>query len=221
MKNDKRHNMGEYYNERAPEYEQIYYRDNKPRREEIDTEAERLKKLASGKTILEFACGTGYWTERLSQTATTITAFDLSEKMITQAKQKTYHCPVRFIQSDMYTLPVAGQTFDLVAVGFWFSHEPIQQYDRFFELISSYAVENGSIWMIDNNPPAEGDVHQSTGIDDFGNNYKKRFLDNGEEYVILKNYFTEEQLQQLFSTRFKINRLTYQRYYWAVELALK
>ena len=41
-------NIEEYYRARAPEYEQIYYRDNPVRRGEIDAEAARLAELVVG-----------------------------------------------------------------------------------------------------------------------------------------------------------------------------
>ena len=55
----------EYYRLRATEYEQIYFREIPERRKEIDNEAERLRALVAGKTVLEMACGTGYWTKVL------------------------------------------------------------------------------------------------------------------------------------------------------------
>ena len=218
---DTKHNMGEYYDRRASEYEQIYYRDIPPRQKELADEAERLKTLATGKQIVEIACGTGYWTDLMSQTAQKIIATDLSSEMIRQARQKQFSCPIEFIQADMYSLPVKSHACDLLAVGFWFSHEPKEQYPKFFDLLSSLIRPNGTIWMIDNNPPAEGIVNTSSGQDEHGNNYKKRYLDTGEEFTILKNYFTRDELQDIFSPHFTVKRITYGQYYWSMEISLK
>ena len=57
-----------YYRDRAQEYEQIYYRDNPERRQEIADEVARLQKLVAGKKVLELACGTGYWTAAMPDT---------------------------------------------------------------------------------------------------------------------------------------------------------
>jgi ubiquinone/menaquinone biosynthesis C-methylase UbiE len=216
-----KHSMDDYYNRRADEYEQIYFRKIPARRKEIDDEVSSLVNLAENKDILEFACGTGYWTSRISKSAKSITAFDASYEMIQQAKQKEYFCPTDFIQADLNNLPIQDLRFDLICLGFWFSHHPRERYINLIGTLKMHLRQNGKIWMIDNNPPAEGPLNFSTGFDEFGNNYKKRFLDNGESFIIIKNYFTENDLIEIFSSDFKIDRLTYREYYWAVELASK
>lgn len=213
--------MDDYYNARAAEYEQIYFRDNPPRRKEIDDEIIKLKKMVTGKNILECACGTGYWTSRMSTVANSIVAFDMSEEMLREAKEKKYDCPTDFIQADLNKLPFQNHSFDVICLGFWFSHHPIEAYDNLFEALKKQLQPGGKIWMIDNNPPAEGPLNHSTGSDKFGNNYKKRFLDNGQEFIILKNYFTKEQLTEIFQKHFSVNSVTYGKYYWSTELTFQ
>ena len=213
--------MDDYYDRRADEYEQIYFRKIPKRRKEIDNEVTRLVEIGEDKEILEFACGTGYWTSRISKTAKSITAFDASAEMITQAKQKDYSCPIDFIQADLNNIPLQDIQFDFICLGFWFSHHPREKYNDLFDTLRAHLRQNGKIWMIDNNPPAEGPLNYSTGSDEYGNNYKKRFLDNGESFIIIKNYFTKNKLVEIFSNYFKIDRLTYGEYYWAIELVLK
>ncbi|RKX28955.1 MAG: class I SAM-dependent methyltransferase [Candidatus Zixiibacteriota bacterium] len=207
-----------YYRLRAPEYEQIYYRDVPERRQEIDDEATFIRDLAAGKEVLEIACGTGYWTSIVSETAASIVACDISSEMIAMAQSKEYHCPVYFCQSDLNRLPFASNAFDLMIVGFWFSHHPRQEYQSFFEQIKQPLKKNGLIWLIDNNPPAEGPTIESHHVDEHGNNYKQRSLDNGQKYIIRKNYFTEDELVDIFARHFHLSRLVYKKYYWSVLL---
>lgn len=213
-----KHNQTEYYRKRAAEYEQIYYRDIPPRRKEIDDEAARLKELARDKLILDIACGTGYWTEIMSQTAKEIVATDLSDEMIKMAQLKNYLCPVSFLQADLNVLPFENEQFELITLGFWFSHHPLQDYEQLFKNITRLLAPGGQIWLIDNNPPAEGPKKESCGVDEFGNNYKRRYLDNGEEFVIIKNYFERDELLKIFSKSFEINKIIYKTYYWSVVL---
>lgn len=210
----------EYYTKRAPEYEQIYYRDIPERRKEIDDETIRLKHLVKDKNILDLACGTGYWTKIFSETARSITACDISNEMLNEAKNKNYSCPVEFLIADINQLPFKKNSFDFITLGFWFSHHPKQDYITLFKNLKSILKNNGTIWMIDNNPPTEGANLESAGDDEHLNNYKKRSLDNGEEYIIIKNYFSDDQLKQIFSPNFHINSLIFKKYYWSVVLKL-
>lgn len=210
-----------YYSLRAPEYEQIYYRDIPAKRKELAAESERLRNLVEGKTVLDLACGTGYWTEVIAERADFVIASDISAEMIAEARKKKYGQAPGFVRADLYRLPFAAAAFDIVTLGFWFSHEPRQNYDEFFERIKPLTKADGLIWMIDNNPPAEGPELQSVGSDEFGNNYKQRFLDSGEEFAILKNYFNADQLGEILSRHFGIRSLIYNECYWSVVLSAK
>jgi len=214
--------MSQYYDERAPEYEQIYFRDVPERRAEIDEEIERFGSYCTGKDVVELACGTGYWTQAACTTAMSVIASDLSMAMILEARKKAFD-PIQpnFVRADLNHLPFQSGQFDLVALGFWFSHHPRQDYDGLFDKITPLLKPDGRIWMIDNNPPAEGDKNDSVGSDEFGNNFKARWLDSGEKFVILKNYFGRDQLESIFSKRFKIEKLVYGCYYWSVVLGQK
>jgi len=215
MQNDE---MEQYYRARAPEYEQIYYRDMPERRRELAEEASRLAELVKGKSVLELACGTGYWTQVMSRTAASINASDLSPEMLDEAGKKAYGIPVDFIQADMNQQVFPEKRFDIVALGFWFSHQPRQEFGRLFDILTAPLKPGGIVWMIDNNPPAEGPTLETAGRDDFGNNYKRRFLDSGEQYTILKNYFSRADLEQILTPRFDIKSLIHNKYYWSVTL---
>lgn len=211
-------NMIEYYDRRAPEYEQIYYRDIPARRLEIDQEAERLSELVGGKQVLDLACGTGYWAEVMSLSAAHVVASDLSSGMINQAKEKQYRSKVDFVRADLYHPPFCKKSFDVVTLGFWLSHHPRPDYESLFAPLSSLVKADGLIWMIDNNPPAEGDQQDSIGSDQAGNNFKTRLLDNGEEFTILKNYFSEDDLRNILSPAFNISQMIFGKYYWSLQL---
>lgn len=208
-----------YYNARAAEYEQIYYRDDSARQVELAAARSRLSGIVKDKRVLELASGTGYWTQVMSHSANEIVALDLSPKMIEEARKKEYACPVKFMEADLDKFPLEGEEFDIVILGFWFSHQPKQDYEMFLKNIGKPLSPGGKIWMIDNNLPAEGDSN-SVRTDKFGNHFKRRYLDSGEEHVILKNYFTRKELNRLFSGQFRIEKLDFGRYYWTILLSL-
>lgn len=208
----------DYYRIRATEYEQIYFRDMPERRKEIDDEADRLRILVAGKNVLELACGTGYWTKVMSDTASHVTASDIWPEMVEETRKKPFVGPVTLLSADMFKHRFPEKAFAVVAVGFWFSHQPKQEYEKFFDVIRRPLKPGGKIWLIENNPPAEGTQHEFVRKDEFGNSFKRRYLGNGEQHVILKNYFEEEELRRIFEPGFEVESLIFKKYYWSVVL---
>ncbi len=203
----------EYYRRRAREYEQIYNRDDAHRRAELAAEAARLRELSRGRTVLDLACGSGWWLPHMAD-AESIVAADISMEMLSVARKKELRRPVRFVQADLYRAPFATGSFDLVTVGFWLSHHPRQDFKALFEAISEPLSTGGQFWLTDNNPPAEGATRQTVHYDSHGNRFARRYLDDGRPFVILKNYFTEDDLVTTLRSFFVLERLTYGECYW-------
>jgi len=211
------HRMNEYYRERAGDYEQIYYRDDPARQAELGAERERLGALVEERDVLELACGTGYWTAVMSCAARSLTANDIEPAMLAVAKAKSYPINISFRCSDMFAERFEP-VYDVVALGFWLSHQPRQDYEPLFDLLSAPLRAGGRIWMIDNNPPAEGSSNDSIGCDEYGNNYKIRRLADGREFVILKNYFRPDELRGVLRARFAIEQFVFGHHYWSTVL---
>jgi len=211
----------DYYRARAAEYENIYYRKVPERRKEIEDHCDYVRRISENKTVLDLACGTGYWGKVASKTARELVGVDISIEMIKQAAQKSFGCRADFVVSSLYDLPFGPQSFDLIILGFWLSHEPRQNYENLFKAVTHPLKTDGQIWMIDNNPPAEGPKSESAGADSNGNNLKHRRLENGDEFVIIKNYFETEDLKKIFSGRFRIIEFVHKKYYWSVLLEQK
>ena len=68
--------LKDYYSKRAKDYEQIYSREDPVRQSELNKIKDELISLFKNKSVLEAACGTGYWTEVISKTAKQVLAFD-------------------------------------------------------------------------------------------------------------------------------------------------
>ena len=84
MNND----LVKYYKDRAKEYEEIYF---KPERlEELKKTEDILKNIFKGKNLIEIACGTGYWTERISLSAKSILATDINNSVLDVTPNKSY-----------------------------------------------------------------------------------------------------------------------------------
>src|SRR5687767_6815572 len=75
-----------YYSKRAAEYEKIY---EKPeRKDELEWLRGRIPALFGDRTVLEVACGTGYWTQFIARTAAKVHACDINDSVLEIAREK-------------------------------------------------------------------------------------------------------------------------------------
>ena len=112
----------QYYSERAKEYEKIYQKPE--RQEDLKKLGIILKDLFFAKSVFEIACGTGYWTQIISETAESIFATDINETVIEIARSKKYQSAITFEKVDMLNLSSINEKFDSGFGGFIWSHIP-------------------------------------------------------------------------------------------------
>ena len=77
---------------------------------------ELLRPVVRHKTVLELATGTGRIAKHIVRSADHIEATDASKEMIEQAKQGVKSAKLYFSVQDMFHLPYADQSFDVVIV---------------------------------------------------------------------------------------------------------
>ena len=77
---------------------------------------ELLRPVVRQKTVLELPTGTGLIAKHIVCSAEHIEATDASQKMIEQAKQGVKSAKLYFSVQDMFHLPYADQSFDVVIV---------------------------------------------------------------------------------------------------------
>jgi len=190
-------NLSEYYSKRAKEYEQIYHRDDPTRLNEQKKIEEAIKEAFQNCEVLEIACGTGYWTVFLSEVARGVTAIDNSDEVLTIARSKQYKKAVNFQKADAYQLPFGNISFDGGMANFWFSHVPKEKIQAFLDEFHRVLKNDSIVFMADNvyDEGIGGKLVQKEGDT---NTYKIRTLEDGQEYEILKNYYTEAQIRDIF-----------------------
>jgi ubiquinone/menaquinone biosynthesis C-methylase UbiE len=196
--------LRDYYNQRAQEFESIYHRDDPIRQQEQNAISTEMQEVLRDRSVLEVACGTGFWTQIASQTARHIIAIDSSTEMLQLAKSKTIQPDkVSFLQADAYALSSVPGSFDGGLANFWFSHIPKVQIKEFLVGFHKKIAKHGAIFMADNLyiPDVGGELVTQSGSED---TFKVRKLANGSKHVILKNYYTKNQLRDIF-TPFTIN----------------
>jgi demethylmenaquinone methyltransferase/2-methoxy-6-polyprenyl-1,4-benzoquinol methylase len=209
--------MQEYYAARAPEYDRVYL---KPERQDDLRAIERwLPTVFSGKSILEVACGTGYWTQFLAPAAKSILAIDSSIETLRIAEKRVTAGHVAFVVGDAYGLPDIARGYEAGFAGFWFSHVPRAQVGSFLRGLHAALAPGAKVVLLDNRfvsgssqPIAERDVE--------GNTYQIRKLDDGSSHRVLKNHPSELELQQAVTGIAKDVRLHEWQYFWALEYAV-
>ena len=77
---------------------------------------ELIRPIVRHKTVLELATGTGLIAKHIVNAAAHIEATDASPEMITEAKRDNRSAKLHFSVQDMFRLPYANQSFDVVIV---------------------------------------------------------------------------------------------------------
>jgi len=208
-----------YYSKRAAEYEGIY---QKPERQSDLRELEKvLGEDFRGGNVLEIACGTGYWTERVAAVANSILALDINESVLEIARQKKIPPgKVEFALGDSYGLPTFHRKFNRGLAGFWWSHVPRK---RQAEFLRNFLLnfERGSLICFFDNRYVEGSSTPISRRDSEGNTYQIRKLADGSQSEVLKNFFTASELMESFRLVAPACEIIELSYYWYTRLRVQ
>jgi cyclopropane fatty-acyl-phospholipid synthase-like methyltransferase len=203
--------MVSYYRDRAKEYEKIYAKPE--RQQDLAASAVKLQHLFSGRDLLEIACGTGYWTEKIAVSAKSIFATDINAEVIEIARQKQYrNNNVRFDIRDLYKID-KNVIFNGIFGGFIWSHVPVEELPRFIEAVHSHVNDDGVVVFMDNSY-VEGSNHPITETDKNGNTFQTRLLADGSEHRVLKNFPSKEFLTTLINSFGTDISFTQLEYFW-------
>ena len=75
-----------------------------------------IRPVVKGKTVLELATGTGLISKNIVNEAAHIEASDTSAEMIREAKRRNHSAKLHFSVQDMFCLPYADESFEVVIV---------------------------------------------------------------------------------------------------------
>lgn len=171
-----------YYRARAAEYDEWFYRQGRYDRgpaqreqwfREVGIVQNALAGLAPLGDVLELACGTGLWTERLAAAADHVHAIDASPEVFA-----------------IDSLPAA----DFVFFGFWLSHVPPDRFDSFWRTVRSALRPRGRVFFVDSRLAPSSTAVDHEPPTDAG--IERRKLNDGREFEIVKVFYQPEPLQQ-------------------------
>src|SRR5689334_2064945 len=184
--------MERYYSRRAAEYERIY---EKPERQaELEWLRHRVPEVFAGRHVLEIACGTGYWTQYIARAARKVSACDINEAVLEIAREKPIpRGRAEFFRADAATLEGVPAGCDAAFAGFWWSHVKKSELRAFVSRLDA-KLKRGSVVAILDNTYVEGSSTPISRRDAEGNTYQMRKLASGEDYEVVKNFPTEDEL---------------------------
>ena len=177
-----------YYAERAPEYDDWWFRRGRyeleaqalARWQADAAEAEAaLEALAPGGSVLELAAGTGIWTRKLVRLAGRVVAVDANAETLALNTSDA-----ELVQADLFAWR-PSQRFDLVFFSFWLSHVPEARFDEFWALVRSALRPDGHVFLIDSAPKEEPSRDER----------QVRRLADGREFTIVKRYWEPDELR--------------------------
>jgi ubiquinone/menaquinone biosynthesis C-methylase UbiE len=170
--------MKEYYDKRAPEYDDWYLgrglfeaRDRKGWDAELEQLCSVIAALRPGRT-LDVACGTGFLTRHLRGD---VLALDQSPRMLEEAHRQAPSATI--VQGDAFALPFVDHALDRVFTSHFYGHLEPPERERF--LTEARRVAN-EIVIVDAS-------RKLVGIDE---HMSPRILNDGSTWEVFKRYFT-------------------------------
>ena len=101
-----------FWDKNAGRYDRFMRKD----RASYDEMYELIRPVVKAKTVLELATGTGLIAKHIVNATAHIEATDASAEMIAEAKRDTRSAKLHFSVQDMFRLPYANQSFNVVIV---------------------------------------------------------------------------------------------------------
>ena len=191
--------MIDYYDARAPEYDDWYLRRGRYARGAIHDAAWNAELDAAGRwldglpwrgEIVELAAGTGWWSPLLASRGE-LSLYDTSTAALDRARERLVahdlraHLHVR----DAWEPP--DRAVDGLFMGFWLSHVPRERLGDFLDVARRWLKPGGRLAAIDSLPDAaSGAADHPEPADDLA----IRRLADGREFTIVKVYHDADQL---------------------------
>jgi demethylmenaquinone methyltransferase/2-methoxy-6-polyprenyl-1,4-benzoquinol methylase len=176
--------MKQYYDHRAPEYDDWYLgvgrfaqRDRPGWEEDLNDLQDDVAALPPART-LDVACGTGFLTRRLRGE---ITALDQSERMLEVAAERVPAAV--FVSGDALALPFPDGSFDRLFTGHFYGH--LQDREREAFLAEAHRVANELV-IVDSARRPDHEPEE----------WQERVLNDGSRYEVYKRFFDPDALAE-------------------------
>ena len=190
-----------YYRERTPEYDEWFFRrgryDRGPEQtrlwfEEVEEVRRALNAAGPAGHVLELACGTGLWTERLVPRAARLTAVDSSPEAIELNRRRVGSDRVEYQLANLFEWHPDAR-YDFVFFGFWLSHVPPSRFIPFWHLVRGCLAPGGSVFFVDSRHHPAATAQDQASADPAAVRTRRR-LNDGREFDIVKVFYKPAEL---------------------------
>jgi demethylmenaquinone methyltransferase/2-methoxy-6-polyprenyl-1,4-benzoquinol methylase len=192
----------EYYRARAREYDEWFFRKGRYDRgpehrtewfNEIELVRNALDQTILGGDVLELACGTGLWTERLARANRTVVAVDASPEVLEINRERVKAGNVGYVVADLFSWRPPRQ-FDSVFFSFWLSHVPDDRFEAFWALVRFALKPEGMVFFVDSLLEQSSTAKDHATLDTTG--IVQRKLNDGREFEIVKRFYEPAALER-------------------------
>lgn len=182
-----------YYADVAADYEHRAGYDDPEVKRARDDMKRRWQEWLRGKDVLEIACGTGYWTAAIAETARHVTAIDVNEGMLAVARQRlAAWSNIDLVLADAYSLNAVQGRFTAAFGHWWWSHIPKRRIRDFLESLHARLEPGAAVLFSD---------HSSRGYrtkariirNECGDRIEVRVLRDGSTHYVVKNFLRESE----------------------------
>ncbi|HAT30831.1 MAG TPA: class I SAM-dependent methyltransferase [Janthinobacterium sp.] len=211
--------LAKYYAVGAQEYDRFY---TKPEFEDdLDELHDKVDEVLRGHKVLEIACGTGYWTQTLEETAESVLATDINTEMLDLAKTRGFDSAiVQFSLADAFDLPADIGSFTACFAGFWWSHVKREDQVRFLAQLRAKLGKDTLLVLIDESY-VDGISDVIARTDAEGNTYQFHTADDGQRYEVIKNFPSDSTLRKRIASSVREIRILRQEHFWLLSCRLK
>lgn len=195
--------QADYYRARAGEYDEWWQRIGRYDRGEeatrrwqaevAEVESALTEANLSG-DVLELACGTGWWTERLARTAHRLTCIDASPETIALNRERLSNAGLAlptYEIADLFAWEPRAR-FDAVFFSFWLSHVPDSAFDGFWSALGKALKPSGHVFFIDSAPEETSTARDHRMPDASG--VQERKLNDGRTFRVIKLFYDPTHL---------------------------
>lgn len=212
--------LKKYYAQAVDHYDDVFL---KPERlsdlAEIET---KLLDVLEGHHVLELACGTGYWTERIAHVAESVLATDINQEMLDAANKKIVDFDnVELAIADYYDINIQSkEKLTACFIGLTWSHIKREDYLNVIAQCKKAIGAGGLLVLIDNNQ-VDGTNRPTVRTDSDSNTYQFRENTDGSRVEVVKSFPTDSFLRKRFAPVTKDLRIVRNEYFWMLTCVMR